>query len=594
MDSTSATRIPFLVGFTGHRTLAPSAAAPVRAALRELLAELRAALPATPLTVMTGLADGTDRLIAEVAWELDVAVLAVLPMPLAQYREDFSRESQAWLEAALPRCRVLELPWLGAAEARAAHYEAQGAFLITHSQLLLACWDGAEGLDPATPCKRGGTGDVVRRHLAGDLPTTGPGHHLLDLEAHGHVVQIVSPRTETADLSSAGNVRWLVGGPANPKTDSDTRRELAGRTRLRLACQRTDRLNRDLARHGATAVPQPPLADPHLGLQTLPTTFARLDALANHFQGVVMGRLPKPEEGASLTAWFTRVRHAGVAQWVFSLAIAGLLCQQTSSLGRSDLGWLGALGALCLVATYGLILLTWRFDLQGRYLDYRAIAEGLRIACWWRIAGVDEAVADNYFNRQRGTGDWNRLILRAALLDRSAVPETLDPAARRALIAEHWFADQAAYFQRAAKRDEWNLSRLRRWGLGLFFASLVLLLGKPVAGLFGWVFPATGWLPFTIAAMQFIAAIALAYAGMLSLGEHAKSYQRMADIYERARAALATGAELATVCHELGCEGLIENAHWLVVHRQHPIEFGRSGVVVKALSAATKLRVPRR
>ncbi len=60
-------KCPLLVGFTGHRDLVPAELPALEAAVEELLTDVAAAHPHTPLIVLTGLADGADRLAAAAA-----------------------------------------------------------------------------------------------------------------------------------------------------------------------------------------------------------------------------------------------------------------------------------------------------------------------------------------------------------------------------------------------------------------------------------------------------------------------------------------------------------------------------------------------
>ena len=39
----------------------------------------------------------------------------------------------------------------------------------------------------------------------------------------------------------------------------------------------------------------------------------------------------------------------------------------------------------------------WWGDYDNKYFDYRALAEGLRVQIFWRIAGLRDSVADHYY-----------------------------------------------------------------------------------------------------------------------------------------------------------------------------------------------------
>jgi hypothetical protein len=86
----STNRSPLIVGVSGHRDLHASC---IDRATREVIAffdQLAALVPNTPIRVMVGMAAGADMLVASAALERDLAVDAVLPMPLEEYSNDFS------------------------------------------------------------------------------------------------------------------------------------------------------------------------------------------------------------------------------------------------------------------------------------------------------------------------------------------------------------------------------------------------------------------------------------------------------------------------------------------------------------------------
>jgi hypothetical protein len=147
------------VGVTGHRTFAEVAA--VSALVDDVLARL-----GEPGRVITSLAEGADRLVAERAarrpgWAHEV----VLPLDPVDYETDFAdgasvAEFRRLLASAVERHRV---PPAGTREDA---YLAAGIEVLDRSEALLAIWDGqgARG--------RGGTAEIVAEARARALPLT--------------------------------------------------------------------------------------------------------------------------------------------------------------------------------------------------------------------------------------------------------------------------------------------------------------------------------------------------------------------------------------------------------------------------------------
>src|SRR5262249_9213526 len=96
--------LPLVIGVAGHRHLEPRDYPVYQKRIRELFAYFLSRYPSTPLRIMSSLASGPDRLVAEVALEQGWEVLAPLPMDREEYERDFpqSLEEFRGLLARLP------------------------------------------------------------------------------------------------------------------------------------------------------------------------------------------------------------------------------------------------------------------------------------------------------------------------------------------------------------------------------------------------------------------------------------------------------------------------------------------------------------
>ena len=158
----------FIIGITGHRDVADVETHRLRDDLRNALSKIVAALPNIPVRIATGLAEGADTIATEIALEMGIKVLAVLPMPRNEYRQDFNGDALAKLDDLLadPRISVTEIPFIegdGAAQSdqdlRDGQYSLLADYLVRRSNLMFAIWDGEKNGLP------GGTSDVVMRYL---------------------------------------------------------------------------------------------------------------------------------------------------------------------------------------------------------------------------------------------------------------------------------------------------------------------------------------------------------------------------------------------------------------------------------------------
>ena len=114
--------------------------------------------PEPLLRLITPLARGADRLAARAALALGYALHVPMPFPQAEYEKDFdTAEDLAEFRALLAEAGADQLALDGdhGPEVNRA-YEAVGRYVVRHSDLLIAIWDGGPGSG------RGGTADIVR------------------------------------------------------------------------------------------------------------------------------------------------------------------------------------------------------------------------------------------------------------------------------------------------------------------------------------------------------------------------------------------------------------------------------------------------
>lgn len=132
--------------------------------VRPMLAHIAAAARTPALTLISGLAEGADRHLAELALAQGYALHAVLPFARHTYEQDFaSARSRQQFNTLLDRAqRITELP--GQATAAGQAYRRAGHALLADAHILLAVWDGlgAQGA--------GGTAEVVSEACRRRIP----------------------------------------------------------------------------------------------------------------------------------------------------------------------------------------------------------------------------------------------------------------------------------------------------------------------------------------------------------------------------------------------------------------------------------------
>jgi hypothetical protein len=141
------------VGVTGHRHLAEPLR--VRDRCAETLREVRR--PDADIEIWSSLAEGADRIVAELVPSEADRLVAVLPLDPDDYRHDFSTSgSRRQFDALMAVADRVEITGPDESGTRESAYERAGLVIVERCDVLLALWDG----EPSRG--QGGTADIVR------------------------------------------------------------------------------------------------------------------------------------------------------------------------------------------------------------------------------------------------------------------------------------------------------------------------------------------------------------------------------------------------------------------------------------------------
>jgi len=160
---------PMRIGFSGHRPnrlqIAETRIAEVlRTLLGPLSQQARAADSGTPLVALSALAEGSDRLFADVAVSLGLSLHVLLPFKSADYETTFGdpATTPAYRELLARAASVTDLP--GSLAHTSAAYDAVGRTTVDRSDIFLTVWDGK----PAAG--QGGTTEIIQYALSIGCP----------------------------------------------------------------------------------------------------------------------------------------------------------------------------------------------------------------------------------------------------------------------------------------------------------------------------------------------------------------------------------------------------------------------------------------
>ena len=551
MDAAAMPATGIVVGVTSHRDVDPTQLPELRARVRDVLRELRQRFPDLSLVILSPLAEGGDRLVAECGLEVGARLVVPLPMPAALYAEDFATpESRAEFDALLARAEVIPLPLppgdpealRSAGPLRDRQYLLAGLHVATHCHLLFALWDGCDSGGGT-----GGTAQIVRYYLGGPLPgarrATDNLRQMLAGDDDSLVLHLPTRRAsapacehEAAWVTTAGRRPLAKGMPPE----------------YRRIFERMQAFERDRRR-------QP---EAHWARDPAERVLRVVDAMAIHFQ--------------RLSGWAMR----GIHGLAVLMGVAFLLY---SNLGAPE--WM--LWVFLAFFAVGVLLAATahRLEWHRKYIDYRALAEGLRVQTFWRRAGLTmtgdpEFAHDNFLQKQDVELGWIRNVMRQVGLMPLAPAD--DPARTVDAVVEAWVglpgqAGQLAYYARQAATRERHHRRTRALGAACLWAGIAISL---FLALFhgGLGIEQREVLVTAMGALSLVAAVREAYAYRKADKELVKQYRFMYRIYRNARAALdraATVRERREILRALGEAALAEHAEWTLMHRDRPIEHGK-------------------
>jgi len=565
--------IPLIISVTGHRDLVATELPAIRDRVRTFLSDLVDEYPDRGVSVMSALAEGADQLVAEEALQLGIPLIVPLPMSRALYLKDFDkvrvRENFDFLLS--QAAEVYELPLVDDntlesisdyGDARDLQYAQVGVFLCAHCHILLALWDGKYN------DKLGGTGQVVRFHHDDVMPgytpeNVGSGLIIADDESD-LVYHVVCARDredgQPEETLQLGDYWWFSLDENEPrsKTLPESHRRVFRYTSefSRDAVQHADRIRDEawpLLQEKDHAVLPP-------GIRDIDHVARAADWLAMYFQ--------------------KRTHFALRATHILAL-LMGLTYIAYSDLEPSRLFLYAFLGFFGLAS--GVHMLGKRNAWHRKYLDYRTLAEGLRVQFYWAAAGVNTGsktkyTHDTFLQTQDPDLGWIRNVMRVAGTECDAAD--YHEKAGLDFVLREWLGDeksgQLGYFLRKGNekvkrfRRTDRMARLSFWiGFGVitFFifmgAEMEDLLRDPVIILMG--------------IMLLLVGVRQSYGDSVADAELIKQYEFMFRIFSNARRRIDSAEnddEIRRVLRVLGDAALGEHAQWILMHRERSLEQG--------------------
>lgn len=565
--------VPLVVAITGHRDLVAAEIPLIRKRVREFLEGLRRDYPDRGVSIVSALAEGADQLVAEEALALNIPLVAVLPMPRDYYIEDFaSTDARDRFKLLCSNAaEILEMPILSGntaasisndSDSRARQYAQLGVFLCSHCHILLALWDGKYSN------KLGGTGEVVRFHhedvMPGYTPATDVSRLSLADDESDLVYHIVCSRDqddgEPAEGLTPQMAVWFTTDPDNPRAAEIPPRHRRVFEHTNQFSVDAKKYEQDIRQSAWPLLIEDDAAKMPAGVRDIDQVFRVADWLAIHYQQRVAFTLRATHALALLMGLMYIAYSDMVPEKIFIVAFV-----------------------LFFLAATGVHKFSARYAWHRKFLDYRALAEGLRVQFHWAVAGVSigngmKYAHDNFLQAQDPDLGWIRNVMRVAGMECNATPhrtkEGLD------LTIKDWIGDetsgQLGYYKH--KGGE----KARRARTADRFASFVLWLSFIAVALF--VFSSADIAdrvrdPIVVLMGVLLLAVGIrhSYGFAVADQELIKQYEFMFRTFARARKRIdksESDDERRQVLKVLGQASLEEHAEWILMHRERSVDEG--------------------
>ncbi len=425
------------IGVTGHIDLSDSDA--VETGVRAALSALTERFPPTDATevrfeVLSALAEGADRLLVKEASAMidspRLALHAVLPLAVADYMRDFDLErSKSEFRDLLARAaRETVMP---PAETREEAYEMAGRFIVDHSDLVIAVWDGE------TSGGRGGTAEIVGYARSHSVP-------LFVVQASRRSRGAAPPAPPGPGPPQAGGLQ--AGDDAYARTVEFNR---GSTTASRLAAKIDEERERLAEAAHSSSLESSLDAVVAWGLPR----FARADTLATRYQ--------RWHYGLGMTLYLSA-----------ALAVTAVAAQKLGNWNRK----LALIETGFMVILFTVYVLARRLNFHDRWLGYRSLAEAFRSALFIAMvkpAGAPAGPDGSSWGPRRQP--WFQRAFSEAWAERP--PVRPDPASAEDLwdyLVKGWVESQLKYHARTRARLRREHHRLNITVFTLFALTVVV------------------------------------------------------------------------------------------------------------------------
>ena len=509
--NTQKLNIPIVLGITGHRDLIEKDIPILKKKVKEIFLELKQKYQNSEIYLISALAEGADMLVAEVAYECEVKVSAVLPYEKQRYMKSFDnpeniKNFEELYKKAKSQKTLITDKNISSSDA----YENLGIYIATHSNILIALWDGVES------GKRGGTSEVVR--YAKDFKVENEFDSL-----DGNAIYIIkTPRLSNPNIKDAYSLQKKYLGKCSAKSFAQMLKKI-------------DETNLEISSFNSTK-----------------------SSLIERFEEYFSKKAKK----------FQKIYERTLVVMLVLAFLAVVSMEVVHNFGANNFLYLYAFAVFLIFIIY--YFAVKHSQVQNNYFYSRGIAEALRVQKYWLfVSNEPQRAGDYYLSDDMNDTVWIRNLLKNIyfLVTKKRVESDLE------CVEKEWIEGQIKYYKDRVNSREKTYERLEMLEKGLYIAGLLATIAMFYTFLVGHLSHLLLFLSGIFFASA--AFIGEKYIVMKGYEEEIYNYERMYQVFIRAKEKLKRTKDtkkIENIIYDLGEKALEENSKWVILHSKHHIK----------------------
>ncbi len=628
-------KTPIFIGITGHRDIVEEEH--IISLITKIIYEVKLKYAESPIILLTPLAEGADRAAAKAINKIrneSIKYSLILPMDEKEYLTTFTSEEsiQEYDQLKKKAIGCLQVPLLNPdivqgteskEEKQAKLFANMGAYIVLHTQILIAVWNGAEELErkeclfrrvnqlgigcaaSSGRCsyynfKHGGTYHILRMRFFGiEDEYKGESSYLAKRE-FGPVYWIKAQR-KSSDYVVGGEE---MIGPIFPEYPIDYSKNDYSVIASNGMCRNRviDRFVKEEKRSNKARRPvyEEILDRLNHYNDDISKNFKRYQHQQNDKKGYdcEINRVVNCYLISDALSLHYQKKRYRQSVFLIGIALLAMLSFNLYSGPINNIGFLVSYTFLYLYGTGFYLLRVKKARYHEKYLEYRGISEALRVQVFWSMGGLDKKVSEYYLTNQKSINEW----IKVAIKNVSMIYDvTRNPSQKKLLLSRGfddvyklWLQDQRDYFVKKApvKEKRHNNSKLLSKIIYLTaFVITVFILVNYIVLMFSDSVTNKEltdilhrWGTFLIGFMPVIVAMITVYSELMAYEKLSTNYSWMRMVYslavheyERIKMNYSNEEKIMKekmkkLFFEVGIEALNENGEWVGLFKERTPE----------------------